>query len=72
MTEEIGLKQPVEYTDEEKRTIATHEAGHAVVAYLVGSEPQARGAVDHQAPRRARPARALRQRGALHRAPGRS
>ena len=36
MTEEIGLKQPVEYTDEEKRTIATHEAGHAVVAHLVG------------------------------------
>ena len=36
LTEEIGLKQPVEYTDEEKRTIATHEAGHAVVAYLVG------------------------------------
>ena len=36
ITEEIGLKQPVEYTDEEKRTIATHEAGHAVVAYLVG------------------------------------
>jgi ATP-dependent Zn protease len=36
MTEEIGLKQPVEYTEEEKRTIATHEAGHAVVAYLVG------------------------------------
>jgi ATP-dependent Zn protease len=36
MTEEIGLKQPVEYTEEEKRTIATHEAGHATVAYLVG------------------------------------
>jgi ATP-dependent Zn protease len=36
MTEEIGLAQPVEYTEEEKRTIATHEAGHAVVAYLVG------------------------------------
>ncbi len=36
LTEEIGLKQPVEYTDEEKRTIATHEAGHAVVAYLIG------------------------------------
>jgi ATP-dependent Zn protease len=35
-TEEIGLKQPVEYTDEERRTIATHEAGHATVAYLVG------------------------------------
>jgi ATP-dependent Zn protease len=36
LTEEIGLKQPVEYTVEEKQTIATHEAGHAVVAYLVG------------------------------------
>jgi cell division protease FtsH len=36
MTEEIGLKQPVEYTDEERRTIATHESGHATVAYLVG------------------------------------
>jgi ATP-dependent Zn protease len=36
MTEEIGLKQPVEYTVDEKRTIATHEAGHAVVAHLVG------------------------------------
>jgi ATP-dependent Zn protease len=37
LTEEIGLAQPVEYTVEEKRTIATHEAGHAVVAHLVGS-----------------------------------
>ncbi|MFM7616251.1 MAG: AAA family ATPase [Actinomycetes bacterium] len=36
MTEEIGLKQPVEYTEDERRTIATHESGHAVVAYLVG------------------------------------
>jgi cell division protease FtsH len=36
MTEEVGLKQPVEYSEEEKRTIATHEAGHATVAYLVG------------------------------------
>jgi cell division protease FtsH len=36
MTEEIGLKQPVEYTEDEKRTIATHEAGHAVVAHMVG------------------------------------
>ena len=36
MTEEIGLKQPVEYSEEERRTIATHEAGHATVAYLVG------------------------------------
>ncbi len=36
LTEEIGLAQPVEYTVEEKSFIATHEAGHAVVAYLVG------------------------------------
>ncbi|HYS92156.1 MAG TPA: hypothetical protein VEL48_01900, partial [Candidatus Acidoferrales bacterium] len=36
MTEEIGLKQPVEYTDEERLAIATHEAGHATVAWLVG------------------------------------
>jgi ATP-dependent Zn protease len=36
LTEEIGLAQPVEYTTEEMQFIATHEAGHAVVAYLVG------------------------------------
>jgi ATP-dependent Zn protease len=36
MTEEIGLAQPVEYTESERRTIATHEAGHAAVAWLVG------------------------------------
>lgn len=35
MTTEIGLEQPVEYTQDEKRRIATHEAGHATVAYLV-------------------------------------
>jgi ATP-dependent Zn protease len=34
-TEEIGLKQPVEYTEGEKRRIATHEGGHCVVAHLV-------------------------------------
>jgi ATP-dependent Zn protease len=38
MTEEIGLKQPVEYTDEERRRIATHEAGHATIAWLVGKD----------------------------------
>ncbi|MGH9114218.1 MAG: AAA family ATPase [Acidimicrobiales bacterium] len=37
MTEEIGLAQPVEYTEAERRTIATHEAGHATVAWLVGT-----------------------------------
>jgi ATP-dependent Zn protease len=36
MTEEVGLAQPVEYTEAERRTIATHEAGHATVAWLVG------------------------------------
>ncbi len=36
MTEEIGLAQPVDYTEAERRTIATHEAGHATVAWLVG------------------------------------
>ncbi|HET7489549.1 MAG TPA: AAA family ATPase [Acidimicrobiales bacterium] len=36
MTEELGLKHPVEYTEAERRTIATHEAGHATVAHLVG------------------------------------
>ncbi|MGH9285181.1 MAG: AAA family ATPase [Acidimicrobiales bacterium] len=36
MTEELGLKQPVEYAEAERRAIATHEAGHATVAYLVG------------------------------------
>jgi ATP-dependent Zn protease len=35
-TEELGLEQPVTYTDIEKKAIATHESGHAVVAYLVG------------------------------------
>ena len=32
---EIGLGQPVAYTPHEERLIATHEAGHAVVAWLV-------------------------------------
>jgi len=32
---EIGLANPVPYTDRERRTVATHEAGHATVAWLV-------------------------------------
>jgi ATP-dependent Zn protease len=36
LTEEVGLAQPVEYTEAERRTIATHESGHATVAWLVG------------------------------------
>ncbi|MDP9021370.1 MAG: AAA family ATPase [Actinomycetota bacterium] len=37
LTEEIGLKNPVEYTERERRRVATHEAGHATVAYLSGT-----------------------------------
>jgi cell division protease FtsH len=33
--EEVGMGQPVTYTDHEKRLIATHEAGHATIAWLV-------------------------------------
>ena len=32
---DVGLGQPVAYTDHEARLIATHEAGHAVVAHMV-------------------------------------
>lgn len=35
---EVGLGQPVGYTDHEKRLIATHEAGHATVAWLTAPE----------------------------------
>ncbi len=35
LVEEVGLGQPVAYTDHEERLIATHEAGHAVTAWLV-------------------------------------
>ncbi|MGH2829661.1 MAG: AAA family ATPase, partial [Actinomycetota bacterium] len=36
MTQEIGIPNPVAYTFDERRQIATHEAGHAVAAYLLG------------------------------------
>jgi ATP-dependent Zn protease len=35
LTLQIGVGQPVGYTDHEKRLIATHEAGHATTAYLM-------------------------------------
>ncbi len=35
---EVGLGQPVAYTAHEARLIATHEAGHAAVAWLVAPE----------------------------------
>ena len=34
MTAELGLAQPVSYTQSERQQIATHEAGHATVAYF--------------------------------------
>ena len=34
LTEEIGLGQPTAYTTQERELIATHEAGHAVAAFL--------------------------------------
>jgi cell division protease FtsH len=35
---EVGLGQPVTYTSHEEKLIATHEAGHATVAWLVAPE----------------------------------
>ena len=35
LTEEIGLKQPVKYSDREKEMVAVHEAGHAVTSYAL-------------------------------------
>jgi ATP-dependent Zn protease len=38
LVEEVGLGQPVSYTDHERRLISTHEAGHATAAFLVAPE----------------------------------
>jgi ATP-dependent Zn protease len=38
LSEEIGLAQPVAYTEDERVLIATHEAGHAVAAYLCAKD----------------------------------
>lgn len=38
LTEEIGIGQPTAYTENERGLIATHEAGHAVAAYLCGKD----------------------------------
>jgi cell division protease FtsH len=35
LVEEVGMGQPVAYTPYEERLIATHEAGHATMAWLV-------------------------------------
>ncbi len=36
LTEELGFKQPVVYTEADRVSVATHEAGHATVAYFLG------------------------------------
>jgi cell division protease FtsH len=38
LIDEIGLKQPVKYTDKEKVRTAVHEAGHAVAAHEIRAE----------------------------------
>jgi cell division protease FtsH len=38
LSEEIGLAQPVAYSERERNLIATHEAGHAVAAFLCAKE----------------------------------
>jgi len=37
LSEEVGLKQATTYTEEERKAVATHEAGHATVAYFLGT-----------------------------------
>jgi cell division protease FtsH len=37
LTSELGMKNPVAYIARERETVATHEAGHATVAYLAGT-----------------------------------
>jgi cell division protease FtsH len=36
LTDEIGIKQPVVYTETDRAAVATHEAGHATIAYVLG------------------------------------
>ncbi len=36
LTEELGFKQPVTYTESDRVAVATHEAGHAATAYFLG------------------------------------
>jgi len=36
LTEELGFKQQVTYTEQDRVAVATHEAGHATVAYFLG------------------------------------
>jgi len=38
MVEEVGMGQPVAYTDHERKLIATHESGHATIAWLTAPD----------------------------------
>ncbi len=38
LVEEVGTGAPVEYTEHERRLIATHEAGHATLAWLTAPQ----------------------------------
>src|SRR5215211_5466499 len=73
LSEEIGMKQPVAYTPLAKEMVATHEAGHAVAAYLSGVGRRLE-VLDRQAQGRPWAAGPQRHRGALdpdpHRAAG--
>jgi ATP-dependent Zn protease len=40
LTEELGLRHPITYTPEERNAIATHEAGHATIAFLCGRDEE--------------------------------
>jgi ATP-dependent Zn protease len=40
LSTELGLTDPAVYTPEERLRVATHEAGHATVAYFVGARRQ--------------------------------
>jgi cell division protease FtsH len=37
LTGEVGMANPVPYTPHERQVVATHEAGHATIAYLAGT-----------------------------------
>jgi AAA+ superfamily predicted ATPase len=66
LVEEVGMGQPVAYTDHERRLIATHEAGHATMAWLTAPERRLEVLTIVKRARLARPARARRPRGRLH------
>ena len=60
LTEELGIRHPTTYTPEERFTIATHEAGHATIAYLCG-----RSDAPHEPIRKLEVLSIVKRRGAL-------